>query len=152
MTMYDIIGNQAAAALADGTILYLHTNEAGEYVLQVDGDWQFLEYGYTNFDAWDRYAHGEELTYADMLPEDEYTDYLIGFQLDSVEQAGQERDLDAHMESGEMQLVAHVSALTGEVILNDYYGDAKFLFGDEQFILVIPLDEEDFDIGDVQDI
>lgn len=152
MTMHDIIGDQAAAALSDGAILYLHANEEGEYTLQVDGDWQFFEHGYAYFDGWDRYEYGEELTYAEMLPEDEYTDYLIGFQLDSFEQAGQERDLDAHTENGVMQLVAHVSNQTGDIILNDYYGDADFLFGDEQFILVIPLDEEEFDIGDVQDI
>ena len=45
-------------------------------------------------------------------------------------------DISYHQEMGDMWLLAHISRDGSEIVLDDWFGDAAFLFGEEQFLPV----------------
>ena len=42
--------------------------------------------------------------------------------------------VDAHAEMGEMWLLVHFSKESGEIVLENWYGDGAFLFGEETYL------------------
>lgn len=143
ITMYDFIGEQAIAILSTGETLYMSAQPDGFYSLYVEGDWTMEEYGYADLAPWDRYADGNEVLYNEVFPEESYTDYVAFFGADSIQPNGERAGLEDHLQSGGMQLLLHVSNDGSEIVLEDYYGEASFLFGDELFLALVPMDTED---------
>lgn len=124
-TLEDLIGSVSAAALPDGNYLVFEAN-GDEYRLSVEGQYQESGEAWTLYNDPSGNAYIEEAEY----PEADYDSYILCFEADEIGRA----DSFGGESTGAIWLVLQINRQTGELALDDWYGDAAFLFQGEQFL------------------
>ena len=132
ISLADLLGLRSIVELPDGSLLELYAEGDEHYSLYIEG--RYSESG----DVWIMYNAPDDELYPDIAqyPPEEYDSFTICLTYDSLEWEEPAVDISYHQEMGDMWLLAHISRDGSEIVLDDWFGDAAFLFGEEQFLPV----------------
>ncbi|MDY3618248.1 zinc ribbon domain-containing protein [Agathobaculum sp.] len=130
-----VFGGGGVISLPDGGEFTLSIDEDDTYVLTRDDEWHYTERG----EAWCWWNDPEDGLYpqSDSFPPEEYDSFTVCLAISGIEQYGvipEPEAIDAHAEMGEMWLLAHCSKINGHIVLENWYGDGAFLFGEEAYL------------------